>query len=365
MPSTASSPASKASPIEAAIKKQTPSQQQPHSYSAPAVGHYQAAPAYRGAPPTYQHGAPVQYHHAGYHRAPITAPPIYHQIADHHAAPLLYNADYYRAAPPQPATRSSIVHTPGANTSNSMPPPPPPPCSTYYICKSAPITISPGTLGLQVVINNKGCDEHTVAVISGVMEKCPFHKWVQKGDAIIAINDERVQTLQDFKVGSDKERTIIIARAEYNIDNPFKAPSATDDDEWRIEAKRLLQQMPPKCYPTGSKGFNRHATRGELKNFIKKHQYYDKPSDVYDDLRKSGFWFIEFDKTVQMWKLLGKTQSQRAIMSRIASSKTRMKQVLQVSQNTIQVHFAMNHLFLRIYCCSLFAIYHAKGSPIV
>ena len=340
---------------------QTPSQQQPHFYSAPAVGHYQAAPAYayHGAPPTpkHQHGAPVRYHHARYHRAPMTAPPIYHHIADHHAAPLLYNAG--------PGANANA----NTNTSNSNsmppPPPPPPPCSTYYVCKSAPITVPPGPLGLQVVINNKGCDEHTVAVISGVMEKCPFHKWVQKGDAIIAINDERVQTLQDFKVGSDKERTIIIARAEYNIDNPFKAPSATDDDEWRIEAKRLLQQMPPKCYPTGSKGFNRHATRGELKNFIKKHQYYDKPSDVYDDLRKSGFWFIEFDQTVQMWKLVGKTQSQRAIMSRIASSKTRMKQVLQVSQNTIQVHFAMNHLFLRIYCCSLFAIYHAKGSPIV
>jgi len=77
------------------------------------------------------------------------------------------------------------------------------------------LAVAPGRLGLSLKIDK----QNGGAMIMSVHPRCAFHGKVDIGDQIVYIDDRKVKTLQDFKVGSDKHRNFIVRRNKKTSDD--------------------------------------------------------------------------------------------------------------------------------------------------
>lgn len=273
-----------------------------------ALAHASAAPMMAPAPPTYA----VHPGMAGYYRESPT---------NHIVAP---STDTTSAAAAG-TTRANDV----ATTTTS-----PAPSPTYYI-RSKPISFPAGSLGLSVEFDKN----ENLAIIKNIhTQTCPskVKALVQKGDRIITINGERLTSLDALEAGSDKPRSIIIAREMK--EKSTKAPiSVTGADHWKIKAEQqlyqILDKMPHrKCYPIGS-SFSGYGRYGDLDEFICNHRNYTERSVVFDDFIKSGYWFIEYDKDMKKWTFANRERTNTILFARIAKVKRKTKrQAVPVSE---------------------------------
>lgn len=96
------------------------------------------------------------------------------------------------------------------------------------------LAVAPGRLGLSLKIDK----QRGGAMIMSVHPRCAFFGKVDVGDHIVYIDDRKVKTLQDFKVGIDKNRNFIVRRnkktpepSNISLSSPSSKVSAVTEPE--------------------------------------------------------------------------------------------------------------------------------------